>query len=97
FKTFLDRYSRLFSALDCFHLVYIAARPAPFRWAENVFQKHVAKRMSSAILADPPVKRLGHYFALRQQYEARDFDALDRAKLIQLRNDQIRFSGRENE
>ena len=41
FETFLANYERLFRALPAFHLVYVAARPLPFRWAETIFQKHV--------------------------------------------------------
>jgi hypothetical protein len=97
FETFLEQYGRLFSALPAFHLVYVADRSAPFRWAENVFQEYAAKWVNGKGPNDPRIKRLTHYFALRRQYEAKDFAGFDRVKLIQLRNDQAEFSKPEHD
>lgn len=72
FETFLRHYRQLFSALPSFQLIYVATRPAPFRWAEAVFNKHMSKR-TGPIPTDPLVNRLNHYFEFRSQYEAKDF------------------------
>ena len=92
FETFLEHYGRLFSRLSRFNLIYVSARPAPFRWAESVFQKQLTKWMGDTYPRDPMIKRLTSYFALRRSYEAKDFEALDRTKLLQLRNGQAEFS-----
>lgn len=91
FETFLEHYGLLFQALDAFRLVYVAARPSPFRWAENVLQRHL-HRLETAVPPEPVFRRLIDFFALRRQYEAKDFESLDRAKLLQLRNGQREFS-----
>ena len=92
FQTFLERDEPLFSALQSFNLIYIAARPTPFRWVSTVFDKHVARWSSVAATADPLAERLGRYFFLRQKYEAQDFTDVDRAKLLELRSGQSEFS-----
>ncbi len=96
FETFLRHYSQLFSVLPSFQLIYVASRPAPFRWAEAVFYKHMSKRIGP-MPTDPLVPRLNHYFELRSQYDAKAFGGMDRAKLVQLRNDQKEFSGAQYE
>jgi hypothetical protein len=92
FETFLQHYGRLFSELSTFHLTYVAARPTPFRWVETVFQKHLKAWLGAAIPNDSIVKRLTRYFALRRQYDVKDFERLDRNKLLDLRKAQIEFS-----
>lgn len=92
FETFLQHYRRLFSALSRFNLIYVAARPAPFGWAESVFQKHLTNWAGETHSADPMIKRLTRYFALRRSYEAKDLESLDRTKLLELRNGQVEFS-----
>jgi hypothetical protein len=91
FETFLGHYARLFSALSRFHLIYVAARTSPFRWAESTFQEHRMRHQSDRP-DDLWIWRLTAYFALRQRYDDRDFDGLDRAKLRELRNGRIEFS-----
>jgi hypothetical protein len=93
FETFLEHYARLFSALLRFNLIYVAARPNPFRWVESAFQKQLTRWMGETHPADPVIKRLTSYFAVRRSYEAKDFEGLDRTKLLQVRNGQMEFSG----
>ena len=96
FKTFLAAYGPLFAALSEFNVIYVAANRRPVQWAETTFKKQLAKGGQSA-LATADWKRLAAYFTLRQQYESKDVHALDRGKLIQLRNEQMALVGEGND
>jgi len=90
FETFLGHYSRLFSALPDFQVVYVSDRTSAFPGAEKAIEKYVARGANGA-KSEVLAKRLASYFELRSQYEARQFGGFDRAKLLQLRNDHAEF------
>jgi len=95
FETYLREYSRLFASLTRFHVIYVAATPAPFQWAARSFEQFVIKRSErpDSDPLDPTVVRLLDHFADRRRFDSKDFAGLDRDKLIRLRNDREAFSG----
>lgn len=99
FETHLAHYGRLFAALGSFHLVYVAASRLPFAAAERVFNKCLLRsdHGRAANAPDSAVGELLAFFRARQQYEAREMGGFDRASLIRLRDDRLRFGGDEND
>lgn len=92
FETFLRHYTPLFEALPRVHVIYVAARPAPFRAAEKVFAKLLSDFLVGPINGAPPDQAKRRYFDLRKRFEAKEFDGLDRAALLELRDARAGFS-----
>lgn len=91
FETFLSQYRELFRCLGRFHVVYVAASPLPFRWAEPTFERFKRKLSPSAGESDGA--RLAAHFEMRRQVESKELTGFDGSKLIQFRNDRRTFSG----
>ncbi len=97
FELFLSRYSRLLTALGNFQIVYVAARKKPFGQAGAVFEKYLNKWQAGMNATDSLLQRLRSYFSVRLQYDNKEFAALDRVTLTELRAARNEFSGPENE
>lgn len=95
FLTFLQKYSLLWSRLQEFQLIYVAAHDAHFRAAENAFDRFSAQFLGPEAAAPkaPDLGRLLEHFEVRRRYDAREWTAFDRARLIQYRRDRQEFSG----
>jgi len=91
FQAFLREYRLLFSQLPCFEVVYVATSPNLFWEAERDFQTFASTApMRGSATAEGA--RLRRYFQDRKQAEAGNWQGLDRARLIQLREDGQTFS-----
>ncbi len=99
FETYLAQYAPLFRSLRRFHLIFVAASRRLFEPAQSRFERMLIQGQSSLMnsAADPKIRRLLEYFAIRRLYETKQLAGFDRAKLIRLRNDRETFSGAENE
>jgi hypothetical protein len=99
FETYLAQYEPLFAALPGFELIYVAASEKPFEGAKNAFERVMGRPLAhpSDITANSLSRRIEEHFKARQLYEAKQFSAFDRQKLIRLRNDLAEFSDSEHE
>jgi hypothetical protein len=99
FETYLAQYLPLFASLAEFQLTYVATSDAPFRGAEDMFESVVTHSPAhpTGVTSDAIGHQLQEHFEARRLYEAKQFSAFDRQKLIRLRNDLAEFSGDENE
>ena len=97
FETFLRHYTPLFEALPHVHVIYVAARPAPLRAAEKVFAKLLTNCLVGPIDGARPDQAKRRYFDLRKRFEAKEFEGLDRAALLELRDARASYSTPEYE
>ena len=98
FETYLGQYARLFTALDQFQAIYVAARPLLFAKAGRAFDRCVSRPCAApATSATPIPDRKLAYFDARDRYERGDFQSFDRAALLRLRDDRQTFSGADHE
>lgn len=97
FETFLKHYAPLLSALSSVRLIYIAARPAPFRRAEKAFARLLGNRLFSVQVDSNLTHDKLRYFDLRKRFEAKEFESLNRAALLELRDARATFSAMEYE
>src|SRR5207247_661460 len=82
FGTYVRQYSRLFAALGDFRVIYVAQSDRLFAKARRVFDELLkpATRVNAA--DDQQARELLEYFAMRREYEAKDFSRFDTARLI---------------
>ena len=99
FETYLQQYSRLFTALSRFEVIYVAGSEALFQPAAQAFDRFLSRlRMDAGSQpADPMIRRMLEHFAARRLFEARQLSSFDRAKLIRLRQEQREFSGDQHQ
>lgn len=99
FQTFLTQYRPLLALLPKFALIYVAATSTPFDAAKRAFDRFARNPQADANgpAIDPQIHRLLEHFGARRLYETKQFDAFDRTRLIQFRNDREELSGPENE
>ena len=99
FATFLQAYAPLWQALGAFHVVYVADRVTHFQRAGQLFNRRLGVQASPRSV-DPEeswIDRLTAHFEMRQRYEAQQWDAFDRVKLVRFRDERLEFSGAEAE
>jgi hypothetical protein len=94
FETWLCQYSRLFAALKCFRVIFVATSNSRFRQAEQEYRR----------LFDHPRRlkidskhRLLAYFHLEHLFRTRRFEELDTRKLEELRQLRKEFCGAKYE
>jgi hypothetical protein len=99
FETYLAQYGQLFAALPEFRLTYVAGSAGHFEGAKHTFERILmpSKHGTNANGLDPDARRMLDHFEARYQYETRQLDGFDRARLLQLRKDFETYSGAKNE
>lgn len=91
FKTFLENYGRLMTALPDYRVVYIAEHDGLFEKAGQRFEEFSLSGERQAGLLSPGARDLLAYFEARRAYETRDFSSFDTARLIRYREEKNRF------
>lgn len=94
FETFSKGYQPLFESVPELGLIYVADTPRHFEGA-GAFARRFGMSLArlDAEAAKRKTERLLEYFQTRRLYEARQFSALDRAKLIRFRDAKTEFAG----
>src|SRR5579862_294272 len=98
FGTFLEQYSRLFSALKAFAVAYVATTSVWFEKAERMFARVAGDpRQHSGTPLTPDELELLDYFQVRRKFEARDFTGLDTDRIIRYREEKRRYGDAAHE
>src|SRR5262249_34466725 len=97
FTTYLRQYSRLFSALGDFRVIYAAQNDGLFEKAHGAFSELCKPALLRGLGTEPQSRELLDYFEMRRQYEAKDFTRFDTARLIRYREAKNRFGGDDYE
>jgi hypothetical protein len=98
FETWLGQYSRLFASLAQFRVVHVAAMRVSVPSAAQSFQRFLERSAAAGESPrDPSIQRLIDHFVALQQYESKQFDSFDRARLLRLRTDREELSGEKFE
>jgi hypothetical protein len=95
FETFLQKYGPLLASLREFHLIYVAARDTHLEGAQRVFARRFDHDLTwqQSLFGDAPIGRLVEHFEVRRLFEAQQWAAFDRAKLVRFRDERQEFSG----
>lgn len=96
FSTFARQHRRLFEALRHFEVVYVAAESRWFARAEAIF-RNLFPGLSSVASLSPEEHELIDYFEARRKFETRDFRGLDTNRIVQYRQEKLKFAGDAND
>ena len=96
FSTFVRQHRRLFEALRHFEVVYVGTESRWFARAEAILRNQFAGTSTVTLLA-PEARELIEYFEARRKFETRDFRGLDTNRIVQYRQEKLKFAGDAND
>jgi len=96
FSTFARQHRRLFEALRHFEVVYVGTESRWFARAETIFRNQFPGT-STVTLLSPEARELIDYFEARRKFETRDFRGLDTNRIVQYRQEKLKFAGDAND
>ena len=93
FDTYLLQYRELFSRLQGFQVIYVAADERMFAKAEGIFRRLFGNGVETVRVArDPAIERLRKHFQARDLFERRETSSLGKIRLDQLREALAEFA-----
>ena len=94
FDTYLLQYRDLFSRLERFGIIYVAADERMFPKAERIFRRLCGNGVRGGVLpGDPDIERLREHFRARDLFERRETSSFGKARLDRLREELAEFGG----
>jgi hypothetical protein len=97
FDTYLLQYKVLFSRLDGFGIIYMAADERMFAKAERTFRTLCRNVGEEAPARDPDIERLREHFQARDLFGRREANSFGKARLDRLREELAEFGGPDYE
>jgi hypothetical protein len=98
FDTFLLQYRELFSRLDRFAVIYVAADERMFAKAERIFKRSCGNGVEAVSVAKhPDIERLREHFWARDLFERRETSSFGKSRLDRLRDELNEFGGPQYE
>ena len=98
FDTYLLQYRELFSRLDRFAVIYVAADERMFAKAERIFKRSWGNGVEAVSVAKhPDIERLREHFWARDLFERRETSSFDKSRLDRLREELNEFGGPQYE
>jgi hypothetical protein len=96
FDTYLLQYRELFSRLQGFQVIYVAADERMFAKAEGIFRRLFGNGVETVRVArDPDIERLRKHFQARDLFERQETSSLGKIRLDQLREALAEFADPE--
>jgi len=98
FDTYLLQYRELFSRLDRFVVIYVAADERMFAKAERIFKRSWKDGVEAVSVAKyPDIERLREHFWARDLFERRETSSFGKSRLDRLREELNEFGGPQYE
>ena len=98
FDIYLLQYRELFSRLDRFEVIYVAADERMFAKAEQIFKRLCGNGVEAVSIAKhPEIERLREHFWARDLFERRETSSFGKSRLDQLREELNEFGGPQYE
>jgi len=98
FDTYLLQYRELFSRLDRFGIIHVAADKRMFPKAERIFRRLSGNGVEAVGVAkDPDIERLREHFRARDLFDRRETSSFDKSRLDRLREELNEIGGPQYE
>ena len=94
FDTYLLQWRELFSRLDRFRIIYVAANERMFPKAGRIFRRSCGNGVEAVRVArDPDIERLREHFQARNLFDRRETSSFGKSRLDRLREELNEFAG----